>query len=212
MKKWIYFRLLACLMLLLVGCGYRLNEEKISELVKDALREKYNKQFVIQMMYYKPMDGTFDGRYYVFECTDIDGAESFSVQANGVGTHIKDNYEGNLYGKDIEADIQNILSQMKGISCVDSEIYFIETEEKFGSFEEYVKSGNAELDAKISLSVNDEYIASERVFALIDALQQKGYHYDLQVAWKDGFVYFAKRGIKPDNNTKQDIDKGFKIQ
>ena len=144
------------------------------------------------------------------ECVDTNGTGPFPVQANSIGTHIKDNYEGHLYRKDIEEDIQNILSQMKGVSCVDSKIYFIETEEKFGSFEEYVKSGNAELDAKISLSVNDEYIASERVFALIDTLQQKGYHYDLQIAWKNGYGYIAKRGINPDDDTRQDIKEKMK--
>ena len=105
-KKQIHILPLVCMILLLAGCVNKLNEEEISKRVKNTLQEKYDKQFTILSMYYKPMDGTFDGRYYVFECTDTDGTDPFSVRSNGAGTHIEDNYEGNLYKEDIEADIK----------------------------------------------------------------------------------------------------------
>lgn len=196
---------------MLIGCRNKVYSEKeISGIIEKTLREKYSREFTVQSLNKKDEGINFSQTFYSADCIDASGIGPFTARIENDGTDLKDNYEGYFYQQDINEDIQRILSEAESLSCQDYEVTFKQTERKSGSYEEYVKSGNINLIADLSLDTENEKMASEEVYGFLNSLQEAGYGANVEIIWRGKPVIFIRNGNST-RITRQDVERKFNL-
>ena len=204
--------LMIAILLMIVGCGTKTySEEKIAEIVKDSLQEKYDKEFDVLSVTKKNAGQILPRHYYVAQCTDKEGIGPFHVGIETDGSIVRDNYEGYLYKKSIDEELLEILTQAESITFLNYESTFLWSRDKSGSFHKYVESGSVTLVAEISVDALEMQEATGVVFELLDDLQQKGYGTRLKFYWKDMTLFFIRDGADPEF-TRQYVDERFNAE
>lgn len=194
-----------------LGCGKRkYNEEEIAEAIKAGLREKYDKEFIIQSVNEYDRGTNFADRYYSAKCTDELGIGPFYASIERDGTCLKDNYEGYLYKQEIDAALRRLLSQVDLIAYSEYESAYDWTASKSESYQQYVEGGNVTLIAKISVIADDKEEAEKAVYKLIDLLQNNRYGFSLAVEWGDNTITFVW-DVKDEELTMNDVKRRLEM-
>ena len=169
---------------LLLGCGMtntKLDTEQATLLAKDTMKEKYAKTFdVVDTKKVNMQTGTYARYEYTVSMTD-DNVDFTVIMAED-GTHIRDNYENELYADSLNQDIQSTLvpSDMTLDKLVISPVY---TDKKYGTFEEYKKNIGRDLRVSSTYGIKGtdlEEISAE-ISELLKAYDKTGYHYYIEV-------------------------------
>ena len=185
----------------LVGCVKKMNiyrknysENDITTVMEKRLKQKYDDSFKI-LSVSKGDDGVnFAAPYYKATAECERNQVSFVLRTEVDGSNLRDNYEGNLYKSEIENDINEIISKNPLLRFDECELAFLLTEVYTGSLEQYRKSGNTILQTDIYLKADTVDEATSETYDLIEAFQNKGYGYSLDIEWNNKHVVLYKVG------------------
>ena len=201
--------LMIVILLMIVGCETKTySEEKIAEIVKDSMQEKYDKEFDVLSLEEKDGGMKFANPYYVAQCTDTEGTGPFEVGIKPDGSIIGDNYEGYLYKKNIDNELFELLTQADEITFSNYRTRFAWDQRRFGSCQKYCESGNVRLIADLSVDALELTEATGVVYELLDVLQQKGYGVRVGVYW-NGISFNVVRDQEDPVITRKYIDERF---
>ena len=204
--------LMIATLFMIVGCGKKTySEEKIAEIVKDSLQEKYTKEFDVLSVTEEDGGVNFGRPYYVVQCTDAKGTGPFEVGIKPDGSIMGDNYEGYLYKKNIDNELFEVLTQADTVTYSNYRTRFAWDQRLYGSYREYVESGNIRLVVDISVDTLELAEATGVVYELLDVLQQKGYGVRVKVYWRDITLNIV-RGVTDPEITRQYVDERFNAE
>jgi hypothetical protein len=199
----------------LFGCGKesvlgKYSEKGIIPVVEKSLEQKYKESFSISSVNNGDDGVNFSRPYYFGSATCKGNGVSFELRVETDGSGLLDNYEGYLYKSEVEEEIKEIFSSSKGIVQKKLEVEYLLSENTYGSLEQYKKSGNAAVQADVTVKANDAQEAAEVAFGLLDRLQSTGYGYGLDFEWNGDHVILYREG-QYEKVTKEQIRRKFGV-
>ncbi len=199
------------MMFSLFGCGKEsaiakktYTDQTIIPVIEEELNHKYGETFKVKAVN-KSDDGiNFSQLYFTADATCESTRTDFQLRIENDGTKLNDNYEGYLFRSSIEKDIDEIFISNKDIHQTRAEVEYLFSDSVSGSLEQYQLSGNAILQAGISVDAKTSEEAADVIFGFIDELQNRGYSYSLDIEWNGKTVILYKEG-KYEKTTHEQI-------
>ena len=199
--------------------GIVYSEAKIEKIVEKSLEKKYHEDFSV-LSISTESDGGGTGLpptyFYELQCTDSNETGPFTVVIYRNGKKMRDNYEGYLYADDIDNEFNQIISPYSKVLHNDfphegeTPLYpvYMVSEEKYDSFEAYVRNRNVKVCGNIFPNAETKDNAVDAVFGFISDLQENGYRFDFCVNWKNERIFFWDVSWE-EKITRQDVEESF---
>ena len=200
-KRVTYLLIGGLIVISLLGCGkgIGLNNKKYTDqsiipVIEENLKRKYNEEFKVESVNIGDDGTNFSHKYFLADVKCQRTGTSFQLRIEAEGTGLEDNYEGNLYRPEIEENIKEIASSDNLIRFTQMEVEYMFSDGAAGTLEQYKKSGNAILQADASVEAENDEKAVGIIYGFINALQENGYGYSLDVEWNGKHVILYKKG------------------